>query len=135
MENNDFLNTPAENHNPDAENKPQQKIGNKKFMIKGKKKIFTAECRDVVYCNASANYAEIIMRGNEKILVSKPLKAVEKMLDYPSLVRIHKSHLVNIECIKSFNKENFTVTLQDNTRLSISVRKRGEFLRALMEIN
>jgi len=58
-------------------------------------------------------------------LISKTLKDVEEMLSRHHFIRVHKSHLVNIIYIRSFDKSSGgNLVLEDGSQVPVSRRKR-----------
>ncbi len=86
----------------------------------------------IVYCEADENYTKIHTVGGETILVSRTLKVVEEMLPADHFFRIHKSFLVNMNYVKSYNRnEGHKILLENGVELEIATRHNEEFVRAL----
>lgn len=83
---------------------------------------------DIVRCEADINYTHIFTRDRKKFTVAKPLKYFEGLLVPCGFFRIHNSHLVNLDCVKSYAKSGY-ITLMDNMRLDVSLRRKEEFLK------
>lgn len=62
----------------------------------------------IILIKAANNYIEIIFRKSEKVsrqLVRNTLKNTENLVkDYPSLIRVHRSFIVNVKSIRKVNK-------------------------------
>lgn len=87
---------------------------------------------DILRCESSSNYTYIYMRNGGKMLVSKTLKDVEAMIQSEHFQRIHKSHLINFNCIKRYLKsEGGKIVLEDGSEVPISRTKKGDFLDQL----
>lgn len=86
----------------------------------------------IVYCQADINYTKIYTNEGKMILVAKTLKIIEDLLPDKHFFRIHKSYLVNLNYIKSFNKvgDRF-VLLENGKRLDVATRRVNEFIDAL----
>ena len=85
-------------------------------------------------CESDVNYTTIFMKDKKKITVSKTLKEFEKLLSDCNFFRIHNSHLINLEFVKSYSKSmNGYVTMEDGTELTVSVRRKDELLKRLTE--
>jgi two-component system LytT family response regulator len=66
--------------------------------------------------------------------VAKTLKEFEELLIDHNFYRTHNSHLVNLSCVKSYNKgKGGTVTMIDNTEVEVSTRRKDDFLKRLEE--
>lgn len=88
---------------------------------------------DIVRCEADVNYTHIFTIDSIKHTVSKPLKHFEGLLSNHKFFRIHNSHLINLNHVKSYAKSGY-VTLLDNTKLEISIRRKEEFIKVCNRI-
>ena len=86
----------------------------------------------ILYCEADQNYTKVHTIDGGELLISKPLNAIESLLHGDQFYRIHKSHLVNLNYIKSYSRtEGFHVVLEDGTKLDVATRRNDDFIRAL----
>lgn len=93
------------------------------------------QINDIVRCESKVNYTTIFMENNKKLTVAKTLKDFEEMLSEYNFFRVHNSHLINMNYIKTYNKSNGGfVILTDNSAIEVSVRRKDGFLKKLMEI-
>ena len=87
---------------------------------------------NIVYCQAEENYCKIFTNRNEVILVARTLKSIEELLPVELFFRIHKSHLVNMNYIKSYSKtDGYKITLENGIELDVATRRNDEFIKAL----
>ncbi len=87
---------------------------------------------NIIYCQAEENYTKIYTNRNEVIMVAKTLKSIEELLPDSMFFRIHKSYLVNLNYIKSYNKsQGYKVILENGIRLDVATRRNDEFVKAL----
>ena len=87
---------------------------------------------NIVYCQAEENYCKIFTNRNEAILVARTLKNIEELLPEELFFRIHKSHLVNMNYIKSYSKiDGYKIILDNGIELDVATRRNEEFLKAL----
>jgi len=88
----------------------------------------------IMYCRADQNYTKVYTINGGELLISKPLNAIESMLPRNLFYRIHKSHLINLNYIKSYSRtEGFHVVLEDGTKLDVASRRNDDFIRALTQ--
>jgi len=102
---------------------------NKKISIPSKEGYSFLNISDITRCDADVNYTHIFTANGIKYTVSKPLKHFEGLLTGHGFFRIHNSHLINLNYVKSYAKSGI-VTLSDNTKMVVSVRKREAFVKA-----
>jgi two-component system LytT family response regulator len=68
-------------------------------------------------------------------MVTKTLKEFELLLKESGFFRVHQSHLVNLQHIKEFIKQDGGyLIMQDGVRIPVSFRKKTEVLKILSNI-
>ncbi|MEL6626456.1 MAG: LytTR family DNA-binding domain-containing protein [Bacteroidota bacterium] len=87
---------------------------------------------DIIRLESDGNYTIFHTLHQDKILIAKTIKEYEKILPADTFIRIHRSHIININCIKAILKEEGGYLLStDNARLPIARRKRELLLEFL----
>ncbi|HET6768308.1 MAG TPA: LytTR family DNA-binding domain-containing protein [Chitinophagaceae bacterium] len=82
----------------------------------------------IISCSSSNNYTEFFLKDKKKLLVSRTLKEVEDMLADHSFIRVHNSHIVNLNAITRYVKgEGGYLVMSDSSTIDVS-RSRKEFL-------
>lgn len=93
-------------------------------------------CTDEIdWIEAQGNYA-CLHAGRETHLLRETMSALEEQLDPRKFVRIHRSTIANIRCIKELQPTfhgDFNVLLRDGTRLILSRTHRKELERRLKQ--
>jgi len=84
--------------------------------------------RDIIYCKADVNYTEIHTHGNARFVVTKTLGKVEEILHYPFFFRCHKSYLVNLNHIDSYNKIDGYIRMKNQELIYLADRRIEEFI-------
>lgn len=80
---------------------------------------------DIICCSAEGSYTKFYIKNNIRIVVSKHLKEYEKLLENYDFIRVHRSHLVNINKIHKYEKKDGGVlSLEENIQVMVSVRKK-----------
>lgn len=104
----------------------------KKISLHTSDKIVVVNLDTIVRCKSDNNYTEIFMQDGSKILVAKTLKFYADMLKEFQFLRVHQSHLVNLQFVKEFIKsDGGYLVLKDKKNIPVSVRKRAEVVSAL----
>lgn len=87
--------------------------------------IHVVDSSSIIRCESDDYYTRFFFKDQSSLLISKTLKDVEEMLTPHHFIRVHKSHLVNIIYIRSFDKTSggFLV-LEDGSQVPVSRRKR-----------
>ncbi|MBS1597615.1 MAG: response regulator transcription factor [Bacteroidetes bacterium] len=90
------------------------------------------QVNDIVRCQSDVNYTTIFLKDNKNLVVAKTLKEFETMLSDYNFYRVHNSHMINLNYIKSYNKgKGGYVTMIDNSSVEVSTRRKDEFLKRL----
>ena len=90
---------------------------------------------DIVRCRSDINYTTIYLRDKHKLVVAKTLKEFEELLGGHSFFRVHNSHLINLDYIKSYNKgKGGSVKLTDGTEIEVSSRRKDDFIKKLSDL-
>ncbi|MBS1525013.1 MAG: response regulator transcription factor [Bacteroidetes bacterium] len=102
----------------------------KRIAIPTSKGLVFLAIEDIIRCEASVNYTTIYLKDKQSLMVAKTLKDFEELLADHHFFRIHNSHLINLNCIKSYHRgKGGYVVLSDNTSLEVSTRKKDLFLK------
>ncbi len=87
---------------------------------------------EILYCEASSNYTEIVLESGKKYVVSRTLKEYEDMLSDQNFFRIHHSYLINLNGIKKYIKgDGGQVVMNNDKSLDVSKRKKEAFLERI----
>ena len=82
----------------------------------------------IISCSSNNNYTEFFLADKKKLLVSRTLKEVEDMLADHSFLRVHNSHVVNLNAITRYVKgEGGYLVMTDGSNVDVS-RSRKELL-------
>jgi len=111
------------------ENFKKQESGLKKIAVPTAEGFDFILIEDIIRCEAQGPYTRIFIKGSKSILVSKPLKEYETLLPDTIFLRIHNSHLVNLNYIKKYNRgRGGYIEMDDGTMLEVATRRKDEFL-------
>lgn len=91
----------------------------KKLIISTKKGFEVLNLNDILYCKAEESYTRFYTVVGI-ILASKSFGDSCKNLVEPTFIRIHKSYIVNVNFIKSFNTSEFSLELLNGTIIPVS---------------
>lgn len=86
--------------------------------------------KEVIRLQADVNYTRIFFSNGKNILVATTLKKIENRFSYlPKFVRISKSMIINIDCIKQIKNEQ--IILQNGEIYKPSRRRKKAFFDIL----
>ncbi len=81
---------------------------------------------EIVRLRGNGNFTDIYLSNGSKKMVCRFLKHFSELLPFP-FIRVHKSHIINVNFVKSYNKGGF-LTLHDATEVEVSPTYKDEFL-------
>jgi two-component system LytT family response regulator len=85
---------------------------------------------EIVRLKGNGNFTDVYLTDGRKKMVCRFLKHFTEILPLPFL-RVHKSHVININFIKSYHKgTGGYVMLQDGTEVEVSAAYKEQFLEA-----
>ena len=100
---------------------------NQKLIIKTLEQTYVLSIKDIVRCEASLNYTFFYLKDGKRILSSKTLKEYDLFLPSSIFIRVHQSHLVNLNYIKAFANNGKLQLSNSEDEIPVSIRKRKEF--------
>lgn len=117
-----LLGTPDEGPPVEPVDRPER------FLIRKLGREFLIAANDIEWLQASGNYVNLRVRGHDYPLRST-LGGIETKLDPARFVRVHRSYMVNLDCIASIeplDTGDARVHMQDGNSLPCSRTYRGE---------
>ena len=113
---------------PDDEAPPVEPIERPdRFLVRKLGKEFLVAANDIEFLQASGNYVNLHVRGRDYPLRTT-MAAIEPRLDPARFARVHRSWMVNLDCIaeiEPLDTGDARLLLRDGTRLPCSRRYRG----------
>ena len=104
----------------------RKKVDNfKRIALSTSDGIHLFDVSDIIRCESEDNYTKFFIKNSKPILISKTLKEYEELLTEHGFERIHQSHLINLNYLKSYiKKDGGYVVMADDSHLPISQRKK-----------
>lgn len=119
------------------------------FFVRSDNRFVRLNFRDIVYVEAVKNYLKIHVRSSGKpFFVLLSMKQMEQSLPQCGFCRVHRSYLINLDCVTSFDQaqvmlgnmslpmsEQYKNQLLARVNLLISdVRNKGKFRTFSLEV-
>jgi two-component system LytT family response regulator len=102
----------------------------RKIVLKTSDKIHIVNINDIIHCKADNTYTTFFLISGKKILVSKPIKKYEEMFSENGFMRVHQSHLINLNYIQHLNKqEGGFLVMSDNSEIPVSVHQKQALIK------
>lgn len=95
-------------------------------------KIIIVSLDDIIRCESDSNNTIFHLHDKRRIFVTKTLKYFSDLLQQYDFVRIHQSHLVNLQYISAYIKtDGGYLMLKNGENVPVSVRKKSEIIEIL----
>lgn len=121
-----FVKTPIENF----ELEPTHDF--ESFSLATNKGILVFRQADIVRLEASGSYTIFSIQNQNPVLASYTLSDFEKKLNPAKFIRVHKSHIVNLDYIVKYTKgDGGVLTLSTGTEIPVSRSRKEELLEKL----
>jgi len=115
-----------EHYNPN----PFQKIG-----ISSMTEVQFVPINEIIRLEADDNMTHFWIKDGRRITASKTLKHFDKLLTPFNFFKVHQSHLINLNFIKSYvRNEGGYLLMEDGKSVEISRRRRPLFLEKLRQL-
>jgi two-component system LytT family response regulator len=99
-------------------------------------KIIIVNLDDIIRCESDSNNTMFHLQDGRKIFVTKTLKYFGDMLKPYGFLRVHQSHLVNLQYISAFIKtDGGYLMLKNGKSVPVSVRKKPEVIEILDQMH
>lgn len=108
-------------------NRKHKKIG---LPVQGGVQYFPLD--EIIRLQSQSNYTTFYLNQNRELLISKTLKEYDELLSDQGFVRVHQSHLINIDHISQYQKsDGGYVILSDGSNVPLSKNYKENFLAAI----
>jgi two-component system LytT family response regulator len=85
------------------------------------------QVQDIIRCQAQDNFTDFHLENGTKTLICRTLKFYEDMLSDFGFLRVHKSHLINLQKVKKYIKgKGGQVIMADNSVVDVSPQRKQE---------
>ncbi len=91
---------------------------------------------NIISCASDRNYTTLYLKQKQKMVISRPLKEIEELLEDHSFLRVHNSYLVNLKEIEKYIRgEGGYLIMSDGSTVDISRSKKELLVSKLQEGN
>jgi two-component system LytT family response regulator len=86
----------------------------------------------IISCASDSNYTTFLLKNNQKLVASRPLKEIEELLEEYSFLRVHNSHVINLNEIDKYIKgEGGYLVMTDGSTIDVNNNKKDILLNKL----
>ena len=105
---------------------------NKKLAVSTVEGVLLLPIADIIRLEALGSYCTIYLTQRKKIVASKSMSEFEPHLDKLDFIRVHKSHIININFVERYVRgEGGAVVMPDGAEVSVSRGMKTELLGKL----
>jgi len=106
----------------------------KRIILKTSEALQLISVSDIIRAEADSNYTHFHLAGGKHIIVSRTIKEFESMLAGSGLIRVHQSHLVNLNFVDKFIKrDGGYLKLKDGSSIPVSPNLKQKVLQAITD--
>ncbi len=89
---------------------------------------------DIIRAEADSNYTTFWLKEGKRIMVSRTIKEYEGMLATTSIIRVHQSHMANLNFVDRFVKrDGGYLELKDGKKIPVSPNLKKKVLKAIKD--
>jgi len=86
----------------------------------------------IIHLESDNSYTTLFLANGERHMVSRSIKSFEEYLPNETFFRVHQSHLVHLQHIKAYSKQDGgTIIMTNGKAVPISKRKKSELMKIL----
>ncbi len=116
-------------HSTLIQNIKSEKKVPRKIIIPSEEEYLLVNPNDIIRMYSEGYYTHIVLVDKKVIKVSKALKEYEQLLEGANFSRIHNTHLINTNFVKSYLKNNGgEVLMEDGIIIPVSRRRKSKFM-------
>jgi len=109
-----------------------EKSQNQKLVLPLMEGMEIVKINSVLYCEAADNFTTFYFTDGRKMMICRNLRFYEKALSDFGFVRIHRSHLINLEYITKYKKgKGGSVIMAGGKELVVSAGCKGQLMERL----
>ncbi len=107
---------------------------NKKIVLKTLDKIYAVQTSDIIRMESEGSYTTIFLNDGKKVIVSKLIKDFEEMLSENGFIRVHQSHLINVNYLFCYEKSDHMIIMKDESSVPVSTRKKEHVMKLIQDL-
>ncbi len=108
----------------------------RRIILKSVDRYTVIDPKNIVRCESAGSYTKLFLANGKEIIESKTLKEIEKMLDSLDFLRVHNSHLINLQYLETFEKtQGNYAKMADGSKIPVSKRKKDQLLNYLNSLS
>lgn len=103
----------------------------RKIVLKTMERIYSVDLNDVIRFESDGGYTKVYLIDGKRIMVSRTMKEFDDLLTDVGFLRVHNSHLINMNYLFCFEKTEGHIVMKDDSIVPVSNRKKEQLLELL----
>lgn len=110
----------------------QTAIKLRSLTISGQQGFEVVPLSDIIFIEADGNYSVVYLTNLQKMVATRQVGEFEDLLSGNGFFRIHKSAIINLRHLKSYDsREGHVAKMSDGSSVAISARRLSDFMKAV----
>ncbi len=106
-----------------------------RISLHSQDKIAVVEISKILRCESDINNTLFVLENGEKIYVTKTLKHFDTLLKEHKFMRVHQSHLINLNFLQEYIKrEGGYIKMSNGDHIPVAVRKKASVIEMLSNL-
>lgn len=105
-----------------------------RIAITMKNRIEIIATEQILHLRADSNYTHVYLTTGVHFLVCNTLKSFEQILQVPDFLRIHQSHIIQMQYLRAFDPGHGVVHLDGADALPVSRERKQELMQYLKSL-
>lgn len=107
---------------------------NKRIILKTIDKIYAVQTGEIIRMESEGSYTTFFLADGKKVIVSRLIKEFEEMLSGNGFVRVHQSHLINMNFLFCYEKSDQVIIMKDRSSVPVSTRKKDLVIKLIQSL-
>jgi two-component system LytT family response regulator len=103
----------------------------KKIVLKTSDRIYSVGTSEIIRFESEGSYTRVFLQEGKKIMVSRLIKEFDSLLSTAGFARVHQSHLINMEYLFCYEKQENHVVMKDNSIVPVAARKKDYLMELI----
>ena len=104
----------------------------RRLSLHTQERILVVDIDQIIRCEAAVNNTQFFIAPNQRVFVTRTLKQFERLLEEHAFMRVHQSHLVNINHIREYvRKDGGYLKMKNGDSIPVATRKKTAVISML----
>ncbi len=102
------------------------------LVVPGLREYEKINLNEIIYAEGQrGGYTMFVLKNGAKAMASRPLSYYQDIFCEKPFIKIHKSHIINMNEMKKFHSANFRIIMSNDVELELAHRRKPAFLKLL----